>query len=241
MISIIIPLFNQADKIRKCLESILEQSTGNYEVIVIDDCSKDDVASVKKWALEEFGYKIVWERNTNSKGEAYEKNNGAPSARNNGFRKSKGEFLLFCDADIVFVPKALETMIDTLNKNPEASYAYPSHKHGLKLFRIWPFDAEKLKQMPYIHSTALIRREHFPAVGWDEGVKRLQDWDLFLTMLENGHQGIWIDEVLFTIKGGGYTMSYWMPGFAYKLLPFLPKVRKYNGAVAIIKGKHHLE
>lgn len=240
MISIIIPLFNQADKIRKCLESIIAQSNQNYEVIVVDDCSGDNVAPVKDWALNELGYKIAWLRNSNSRGESYGKNQGAPSARNCGFRKAKGEFLLFCDADIIFVPDALEIMAETLRKNPEASYAYPAHKHGLKLFRAWPFDAEKMKQMPYIHSTALIRREHFPTNGWDESVKRLQDWDLWLTMLENGHKGIWIDQVLFTIVGGGYTMSSWLPSFAYTLLPFLPKVRKYKAAVAFIKLKHGL-
>lgn len=233
MISIIIPLFNQADKIIKCLESIKNQTLDSYEIVVVDDGSIDDTSKAREWSKEEFGYKLEWLSN--------DKNQGPQFTRNRGFRSAKGEFLLFCDADIVFVPKALEIMMKTLKDNPQASYAYPSHMHGIKLFRLWTFDEQRIKEMPCIHSTALIRREHFPETGWDENIKRLQDWDLWLTMLEAGHRGVWIDQVLFTIKGGGHTMSSWLPGFAYKLFPFLPKVRKYKEAVRKIKEKHGLK
>jgi glycosyltransferase involved in cell wall biosynthesis len=230
MISIIIPLYNQSDKIKSCLESIKNQTLDNYEIIVVNDRSRDHLSKVVSWAKSEFGYKLLWINN--------QENHGAPYSRNKGFYKSKGEYVLFCDADIILERDALELMIQTLNTHPEAAYAYPSHKHGSKLFKLWPFDAEKLKIMPYIHSTALIRRKCLPASGWDESLKRFQDWDLWLTMLEAGHQGIWIDKVLFKIVGGGHTMSAWMPSFAYKYLPFLPRVKKYKEAMAVIKKKH---
>jgi glycosyltransferase involved in cell wall biosynthesis len=181
---------------------------------------------------KEFGIKIEFIHNTI--------NHGAPYSRNKGFRKSRGEFLLFCDADIIFTANALETMHSVLQKNPSASYAYPSFRHGHKLFWLWEFDAEKLKQMPYIHSSALIRREHFPKNGWDENIKRLQDWDLWLTMLSEGHTGVWINKELFRIQGGGHTMSDWVPSFFYKAFPFLPAVKKYKMAAEVIKQKHRL-
>jgi len=233
MISIIIPLYNQADKIVACLKSIKEQSFNNYEIIVVNDRSTDKLSKIIKWSKKEFGIAIEWLHN--------KENHGAPYSRNKGLKRAKGEFLLFCDADITLWPKALDVMLKVLREAPEASYAYPSHRHGIKLFKLWPFDEEKLKSMPYIHSTALIRREHFPKDGWDINIKRLQDWDIWLTMLEEGHTGIWINKVLFKINGGGHTMSSWLPSFFYRLLPFLPKVIKYKKAVKTIKEKHKLQ
>ena len=166
-----------------------------------------------------------------------QKNQGAPTARNNGFNLSTGEYVLFCDADIEWVDKAFEIMVAELKNDPEASYVYPSFKFGWKLFRLWEFDEQKLRKMPYIHPMALMYRKDFP--GFDPILKKFQDWDLWLTMLENGHRGKWIDQVLFTMETGG-TMSNWLPGFAYKFFPFLPDVKKYNKAKDIISRKHNL-
>ncbi len=230
MISIIIPVYNQAKKIKQCLESIKNQSYDNYEIVVVNDGSVDDFNKIMQSQAEIFGHKLsVIEQ----------ENKGAPSARNKGFRKSKGEYIFFCDADAILKPQTLETMLQTLKNNPQASYAYSSFLWGRKMFKLEPFSAEKLKQMPYIHTMSLIKREHLPENGWDESIKKLQDWDLWLTMLEHGHVGVWIDQVLFKIKLGGVYSS-WLPSFAYKLLPFLPSVKKYKKAVEIIKKKHGL-
>ena len=93
--------------------------------------------------------------------------------------------------------------------------------------------------MPYIHTMSLIRANDFPKHGWDENIKKLQDWDLWLTMSSQGKKGIFIDKFLFKIYPGG-TMSSWIPSIFYKIFPFLPKVKKYNRAVKAIKDKHHL-
>lgn len=228
MISIIIPLYNQAEKLDKCLESIRKQTYQNFEITVVNDGSTDHYEPMIKKYREAFGYKFSY---------IEQENRGAPAARNRGAQNARGEYIIFCDADIVMKPEMLEQMRQMLEATPAASYAYSSFRWGWKLFRLWPFSAERLKLMPYITTTSLIRRAHFP--GFDESLRRLQDWDLWLTMLEQGHAGVWINRVLFTVHTGG-TMSHWLPGFTYKLLPFLPKVKKYNQAVAVIKAKHHL-
>ncbi|MDD5031808.1 MAG: glycosyltransferase family 2 protein [Patescibacteria group bacterium] len=229
MISLIIPIYNQADKLPECLDSILEQTHKNYEVIIINDGSTDNIQKVIDRYKKNFKFKIL----------NLELNAGAPAARNRGFKESSGEYLFFCDADAVLAPEALETMFLALKSHPEAGYAYSSFFWGKKLFKLWPFSEERLRQMPYIHTMSLIRREAFPENGWDQSIKKLQDWDLYLTMLENEQEGFWLDKVLFKINPGG-TISSWLPSFAYKFFPFLPAVRKYKKAVKIIKNKHHL-
>ena len=225
MISIIIPVYNQSDKISACLDSILKQNYNNYEIIIVNDGSSDNIDSVLKLYKEKIDLKII-----------NQENQGANVARNNGFEKSSGEYLLFCDADLVLREDMLEKMQNTL-ANSDAGYTYSSHVFGLKKFKLWEFDEEKLKQMPYIHTTSLIKRKDFP--GFDINLKRFQDWDLWLTMLENNKTGKWIPEYLFKVEDGG-TMSSWIPGFFYKLFPFLPSVKKYKKSVKIIKDKHKL-
>jgi len=232
MISIIIPVYNQAQKLIKTLASIARQTYQDYEVIIVNDGSRDQVDSVftgyyKKLTTEN-KYLFISQNNQ-----------GAPAARNRGAQEARGEYLFFCDADAVIKPAALEIMLDVLNRNPQASYAYPSFYWGRKLFKVGNFNPDKLRQVPGIHTMALIRRADFPAGGWDSNIKKLQDWDLWLTMLEQGHVGVWVPQVLFTVAPGG-TISSWLPGFAYKLLPFLKEVKKYKEAVKIIKAKHGL-
>lgn len=230
MISIIIPVFNQADKLAKCLESIGKQTFDNYEIIVVNDGSRDNVNQVAGKYKQRFGLKFTY---------LEQENQGPCAARNRGAAAAKGELIIFCDADVEMRPEMLSKMKEALALHSEASYAYSSFYWGWKLFRLWPFDADKLRRMPYITTTSLMRREHFP--GFDVSIKKFNDWDLWLTMLERGHVGHWIGEPLFTINTSGFqTMSSWLPSFVYKLLPFLPKVKKYNRAVEIIKTKHHL-
>jgi len=230
MISIIIPVYNQAKLLDRCLTSINKQTYNDYEIIIIDDGSKDEITAVIEKYIKVFGHKLSYYE---------EENRGANPARNRGARRARGEYLIFCDADVEMKPDMLELMLSTLKNNPDASYCYASFKWGWKTFKLWPFDAAKLKKLPYIHTTSLIRREHFP--GFDEKINKLQDWDLWLTMLLQGHIGVWLNQILFKVNTSGkQTMSSWLPSFVYKLLPFYSKVKKYNQAVKIIKQKHHL-
>lgn len=228
MISIIIPIYNMASKLVTCLDTLLEQAEQDYELILVDDGSTDDLKKVINEYEQKFiRFKVV-----------SQDNQGSNPARNRGAAEAKGEYLLFCDADVIMRPNMLEEMKHALETNPEASFAYCSFRLGKKLFKLWPYDLEKLRQMPYITTTSLMRTAHFP--GFDNLIKRLQDWDLWLTMAEQGRSGVWIDQVLFTTQPGG-TISSWLPSFAYKLMPWLKKVKQYKAAVEIIKQKHSLK
>lgn len=226
MISIIIPIYNRAHQLELSLKKIQAQTYQDFEIIIVNDGSSDEPQVIVNKFKNVFEQRLLY---------VEQENKGAQAARNRGLREARGEYLLFSDADVLFEPDALYVFLDVLNKHPEASYAYSSFKWGPKLFKLFPFDENKLREMPYIHSTSLVRKEHFP--GWDESVQRLQDWDLWLTMLENGHKGVWIDRVLFQKQSGG-TMSKWLPSFFYKLFPFLPSVKKYKLAVEKVKRKH---
>jgi glycosyltransferase involved in cell wall biosynthesis len=227
MISLVIPTYNNQKTIGKCLESILKQTYQDFEIIVINDGSTDKTLDV----LNKYRDRIKLFSQVNQ---------GSPVARNFGFEKSCGEYIFFCDADIIFKAKALEKMVNLLNTRPEISYVYSAFRFGWKIFRLNAFDPEKLKKINYISTNSLIRKRDFP--GWDEALKKFQDWDLWLTMLENDHIGAWIPEVLFRVQTKNGGISSWLPSFMYKLRWFKNnKVRQYEEAREVILKKHKLD
>jgi len=135
----------------------------------------------------------------------------APKKRNDGFLKSTQPYIFFVDDDILLSKNLLNRMydklrIEELRSDSTIGYAYCSYygivlhpdTHPLKQnFQInaIPFDGKKLKQGNYISTMSLIKREYFPM--FDESLKRLQDYDLWLTMLEKGIQGVFVPDTKF--------------------------------------------
>lgn len=230
LISVIIPTYNDAPTLGKCLDSVFAQTYPNLEVIVVNDGSTDETSSV----LEHYRDRIQVIRQANQ---------GRNPARMRGFTEARGEYLLFLDSDIEMIPEMLEKLYQALQETPSASFAYGQFKFGGKMFRGWPYDAEKLRELNYIHTSALIRREHFP--GFDPVIKKFQDWDVWLTMLGEGHTGVYVPELLFESSVDDQALSKWLPSFAYKIpwkrIGYVPKrIRDYEEAKKIIKEKHNL-
>ncbi len=236
MISIIIPVYNHAKELQMALASVAEQTYSDIEVIVVDDGSKSNFQIFKfsnfQTRCPDIPVRLVRQKHA-----------GAPAARNRGLQEAKGEYVIFWDADVIGDPDMLEKMYLALQKHPEASYAYSDFRYGWKKMRGRPFAAAALKQNNYIHTTSLVRRADLQAEPWDESLKRFQDWDLWLTFLENNKTGVYVPECLFRAiphRGG---MSVWLPRFAYRepwrRVPiFSRRVSEYEEARKIVIQKH---
>jgi len=101
--SIIIPVYNAARTLRECLEAVYKQSYTNFEVIIADDCSKDESVEI----AEQFPCKIV-------KNDA---NLGAAKTRNAGAEQALGDVLYFIDADTIPEPDVLEKLASIFSKD----------------------------------------------------------------------------------------------------------------------------
>ena len=232
LVSVVIPTFQHAETLSTCIDSIFGQTYPNIEIIVVNDGSTDNTLQV----LEAYKNQIKIINQENS---------GSNPARNRGLREANGEFIIFCDADVRMKPEMIRKMVLALNDNPDASYAYSAFRFGWKLFGGIEFSPDRLKERNFIHTSSLIRRVDFP--GFDEAIKRLQDWDVWLTMLEAGKTGLLVPEELFSVAVSGASRigSSWLPSFIYRLpwkdLPWKPRaIIKYEVAREIIKQKHQL-
>lgn len=101
MISIIIPNYNQGQYILEAIESALNQTYDNFEVIVVNDGSTDNSLEIAR----KYPVKII-----------NQTNKGLASARNTGIMNSKGDYLLFLDADDILLENCLEVIARTIKE-----------------------------------------------------------------------------------------------------------------------------
>lgn len=113
LVSVLITTYNYAAYLPRAIESVLIQTYPNVEVIVIDDGSTDDAASVIT--------------NYESVKYIYQENRGISAARNNGINRSKGEYVLFLDADDWLEPDAIENNLAVLIHHPTVAFISGSY------------------------------------------------------------------------------------------------------------------
>ena len=102
-ISVIIPLYNTDKFIGQCLESILNQTFQQYEVIVVDDCSTDNSLSIVEKFIPRFNGRLRLFRHKKNSG-------GCAIPRNTGIKLARGKYLAFMDSDDVFLKNALDEL-----------------------------------------------------------------------------------------------------------------------------------
>jgi len=233
LVSVIIPVHEHAEELVVCLKSLEKQTYQPIEIVIVDDGSTDH--PMERLSRETFG--LTYESMI------LEKNSGAPVARNEGFKRSHGTFVLFLDADTVMPPNAIAEMVRALEAHPDVAFVYSELFYGWKRFPVVPFDADKLRKMNYIDTSSMLRRDAFP--GFDPSLKKFNDWDVWLTVVERGGKGFAIDQPLIHKATRMNHYSRWLPSIVHRLpwpvFGWMPsEVWRYRQAKAIIQQKHGL-
>jgi len=117
LVSIITPTWSCAGFISDTIESVLAQTYSNWELLIQDDCSKDDTADVVKPFVEE---------DSRIKYECNQKNSGAAITRNNALRRANGRWIAFLDSDDLWLPAKLEHQLKFMVEN---DYAFTYHEY----------------------------------------------------------------------------------------------------------------
>jgi glycosyltransferase involved in cell wall biosynthesis len=182
-VSVIIPAHNAARFVTETVESVLNQTHRNLEVIVVDDGSTDETAEV----LRAFDDRIVLRSQPNG---------GVARARNEGARVATGEWLAFLDADDLWLPDKLERQLGLAD--PGTSWIYSDRfnfgsREGVPevqseitaMYEGDVFTALLVEGNFISSSTVIVRKEIFDrAGGYCENLRGTEDWDLWIRVSE---------------------------------------------------------
>lgn len=124
-ISVIIPLYNAEEYVGECLDSILQQTFQNFEVIVVDDCSTDSSREIVESYIPKFNGRLKLSKTKKNSG------SGGYVPRNIGFTLARGEYVFFVDADDFILLTALETLYNAA-KEYDAEVVYSATHYQLK-------------------------------------------------------------------------------------------------------------
>ncbi len=205
-VSVIIPAYNASRTIAATVQSVLDQTFSDFEVIVVDDGSSDDTAHL---ALSRGG-PVRCIRTANG---------GVSRARNRGIAESTGQYLAFLDADDLWLPRKLECQVDFMERSPVAGGCYVSlvivdqnmrERRQLPAKRFSDLCASLLLEgsvIPSSPSSLLLRRAVDAEVGgFDPRFSQCADWD-YLLRLSRMTTLVPIDEVLLVYRTGCGNMS----------------------------------
>lgn len=183
IISVVIPFYNSGKYIEQTIITVLNQTFPYYEVLIVDDGSKDE-ASLKK--LEEI------EKMDNRIKVFHKQNEGLAATRDFGAKHSSEctKYLMFLDDDDLIEPTFFECAYWTLETNKEASWAYADSVGFGTMEYTWNkyFNSEKLKKVNELISEAFVRKSDFNEVkGYELREKAInEDWNFWLKLLSKG-------------------------------------------------------
>lgn len=182
MISVIIPLYNKERQIRATLESVLNQSYTDFEIVVVDDGSTDGSAAIVE-SVQDARLRLI-----------RQENGGVSAARNRGIREAKGEYVAFLDADDLWDPDFLKTLQHLAERYPDCSvyacnydFVSPDGTHRPTIIRRLPFTGEhgilsnyfevaSYSHPPICTISLMVKKEAMQAIGgFPLGIKSGED------------------------------------------------------------------
>jgi len=117
-ITVVIPAYNASQYITETIQSVLQQTFTNWELIVVNDGSTDNTEDIVKRFSDDTRIKLI-----------SQKNGGVSAARNNGIRVAAGKYIAFLDADDYLLPGDLQVKYDVLSKNSLIDFVYSDVIH----------------------------------------------------------------------------------------------------------------
>lgn len=184
-VSVIIPTYNGARTLGRAISSVLNQTYGDFELIIVDDGSTDGTSAVVN-AIHGDRVKYIRHR----------VNKGVSAARNTGINEAKGELIGFLDSDDEWLPNKLQKQVDKFDSaSARVGLVYGSflivddktkavilHEKATKTGYVY---LDQLKANVVGSATPVVRKECFHKVGlFDEDLRVGEDWDMWLRVAE---------------------------------------------------------
>lgn len=203
LVSIIIACYNAEAYIDDCMNSLLNQSYQNFEIIVCDDASKDNSLSIlKTYETKDLRINVL----------SNDTNQFAAFSRNRCLELSKGDYIMIQDIDDASEVHRIEKLIAAIeNANVDfassAVYQFEANINDIKGVihpqKLEPTKYDFLWNLPFHHPTTMFKRECIMSVGGyrvSSETRRGQDYDMFMRMYAQGYKGINVDEPLYYFR-----------------------------------------
>lgn len=186
LVSVVIPAYNQATYLNAAIQSVLNQTYHEYEIIIIDDGSTDETSAVAR----RFGETVRYIR---------QENQGLAGARNAGIVQACGEFVALLDADDEWLPTFLQQVVTLAAQIPDAAVYYCGVHYVDDAGGLLPQPGQARIVAPahmymamlranfLIPSAVMMRSAVARANLFDVAFRRLQDWELWVRLLRQGY------------------------------------------------------
>lgn len=243
LVSVIMPVFNCESTLSEAIDSIINQTYNNWELIICDDCSTDNSYAIMKKYQQNYSDKIVVIQN--------EKNSKIATTLNRCLDHVSGEYVARMDGDDRSKPERLETQVEFLNQHDDIDCVGAGREvfdetgiRGYYISNEYPQEENRFHGVPFAHPTIMMRTEIYKALGGYRVAPetlRAEDVDLWFRFWEKGFKGYNLQVVLLeyreskdamkkrTIKAGIGTskvlLKYWHQenaGYKNFLLCFKP-------------------
>jgi len=187
LVSVIIPAFNVDKYISKTLDSVINQTYSNLEIIVVNDGSSDKTEEIIQLYSKK-DTRIIY---------IYQNNKGVSAARNRGIKEAKGEYICFFDSDDIMLPSKIEKQYQFLENNIEFDIIYSNLYHFIDNTKK-VFILSILKSSDYLYknllqygnfinpNTVFFRKKIYEKYGgFDESIRSSEDWEYWLRLSYN--------------------------------------------------------
>lgn len=218
LVSIIMPAYNAEKFIAESIASVQQQTHENWELLIIDDASKDGTRELIKRLQKQDGRIKIHELPTNQ---------GAGFARNIGIKASKGDFISFLDADDLWKPQKLEKQLQFMRQQ-KVQVCYSSYdlideagnplNKTVKALQKLPF--QKLLRANYVGNLTGIYNAKELGKIYCPLIRKRQDWGLWLLAVQKAGGAKGISEALayYRVRENSISRNKWeMLGYNYKI------------------------
>lgn len=212
-VSVIIPTYNRAHLVGRAIQSVLNQTYRDFELIIVDDGSTDNTEEViKQFQKQDKRIKYL----------LHEKNRGGSAARNTGIKNTSGVFLSFLDSDDQWLPNKLESEVKILYNNQNCIICVTGYKfineNNEKIISCSNINKKNISQKIVLRGECIttndftVRKDLTVKIGgFDEALPARQDWDFWIRITS---MGLGLQVPLYTVNK--YTMRHDQISFGIK-------------------------
>lgn len=201
-VSVIMGIYNCASTLEEAINSIVNQTFADWELIMCDDGPQDNTLEVALDFKGKYPSKIVVLKN--------EKNLGLNATLNKCLAIAKGEYIARMDGDDICAPERFAEELAVLQNEPDISivstdmsYFDESGTWGKICHPIYPQGIDFLYETPFCHAPCMVRKEAYNAVNGytvDKKLLRVEDYHLWMKMYKAGYRGKNIGKVLYSMR-----------------------------------------